>query len=152
VSKPQFHSIKGERDQRFNSSPLGIAVDSVREKRPTFSTRGRVLPNNTRAGRINLMAVADVLAEHGLDPAVELVKIVKTNKLPPDVTARVLNELLQYTQPKLKSVEVRGKVAVTAFDINDDQARAIAQEFLKASAGDGAPRLTVDEAMEAMLK
>lgn len=100
---------------------------------PKRSTKGR--------GRINLKAVAEVLAERGLDPTEAIVAILQPvdpdtgeslpSKLELDVQARILNELLQYTQPKLKSVEIKAKVAATSFDVNNDQARRIAEEFLK---------------------
>lgn len=114
------------------ASPLGAAAEAVRPKKPTF--RGRELAvSNSKSGKINLRAVAEVLSDLGLDPAVELVRVVQAGTLPPDIHARILNELLQYTQPKLKSVEVRAKLVATSFDVNDDQAKRIAQEFLKAS-------------------
>ena len=47
-----------------------------------------------------------------------------------------MNELLQYTQPKLKSVEIKARVVGTSFDVNDEQARRIAEEFLKAAASE----------------
>lgn len=58
--------------------------------------------------RINLKAVAEVLAEEGLDPTVELVKIVRTGKLPIEVQARTLTTLMEFYQPKRKAVEVSG--------------------------------------------
>lgn len=94
-----------------------------------------------RPGRINLRAVAEVLAERGLDPTEAIVNILQPHdehgaplacRLEPEVQARILNELLQYTQPKLKSVEIRAKVVATSFDVNDEQAARIAQEFLAA--------------------
>jgi hypothetical protein len=105
------------------------------------------LPQNRSAkkpGRINLRAVSEVLQDRGLDPTEELVNIIapldengepKASELDAEVRARILNELLQYTQPKLKSVEIRAKVVGTSFDVNDEQARRIAEEFLK-SAGE----------------
>lgn len=113
-------------------SPLGVAVDSAKARRPRVA--GIELPAKrmtTTPGRINLKLVAEVLAEKGLDPTVELVDILQSGELPLDVQTRVLNELLQYTQPKLKSVEVKAKVATGAFDVTDDQARRIAEAFLK---------------------
>ncbi len=99
-----------------------------------------------KPGRINLKAVAEVLAERGLDPTEAIIDILQPVdpetgedlpcRLDPDVQARILNELLQYTQPKLKSVEVRAKVAAAGFDINDEQAKRIAEEFLKGSTGE----------------
>jgi hypothetical protein len=78
--------------------------------------------------RINLRAVAEACIEEGLDPAVEIAKALKAtipmmrsgmpvlddkgkNIMVPlldvDTRMRTLNEFLQYTQPKLKSVEVK---------------------------------------------
>lgn len=80
--------------------------------------------------KINLKAVAAALIDEGYDPAVEIISILKkqipvydvngvprvdpkTNKpimrdaLDPDTKLRMLNEMLQYTQPKLKAVEVK---------------------------------------------
>lgn len=115
----------------MGNSLIGKAVASRVARKPHLPQAR----TSKKAGRINLQAVAEVLAEHGLDPTVELVRILKTDQLDPDVQVRVLNELLQYTQPKLKSVEIRAKVAGTSFDINDEQAKRIAEEFLKASTG-----------------
>jgi len=79
---------------------------------------------------INLRAVSEALIEEGLDPAVEMIKILKKeipvldsngnprfigktkvpmmrSALDDDTKLRTLNELLQYTQPKLKSVEMK---------------------------------------------
>lgn len=91
--------------------------------------------------RINLKAVADVLAERGLDPTEQILGILcptdeegrpLPSSLDPDVQARIWNELLQYTQPKLKSVEVKGNLTAAVVNFSPDQARAIAEEFIKA--------------------
>jgi hypothetical protein len=104
--------------------------------------------SSRRPGRINLKAVAEVLAERGLDPTEAIIDILQPTdpetgealpcRLDADVQARVLNELLQYTQPKLKSIEVKGSIGVKAFDVNDEQAKRIAEEFLKQQAAGGA--------------
>lgn len=82
-----------------------------------------------RPGAINLKAVADACIEAGLDPAAEIAhalaatrpligkdgrQVFDDNGLPvmvplvdSDTRLRALNELLQYTQPKLKAVEVK---------------------------------------------
>ena len=79
--------------------------------------------------KINLKAVAVALAEEGLDPALEMVRILKAqvpllsragapvmnddgtplmvDALDADIKLRMLNEMLQYTQPKLKAVEMK---------------------------------------------
>jgi hypothetical protein len=70
--------------------------------------------------RMNLTAVADVLAQYSLNPAEELAKIltpvvvvdqqtgaeIEEHRLDPADRARVLLELQQYVAPKLKAVEV----------------------------------------------
>jgi len=77
---------------------------------------------------INLKAVAEACVDEGLDPAVEIAKALKATipmcrngqqvfddmglpvmvpLLDVDTRMRTLNEFLQYTQPKLKSVEVK---------------------------------------------
>ena len=75
------------------------------------------------------MAVSEALVEEGLDPAVEFARILKGRPMfndegkeiidpatgqpvrrydiDADIRARMLSEILQYTQPKLKSVEVK---------------------------------------------
>ena len=78
--------------------------------------------------RINLKAVAEACIDEGLDPAIEIAKALKATipmmrngmqvyddngvavmipLLDVDTRMRTLNEFLQYTQPKLKSVEVK---------------------------------------------
>jgi len=59
-------------------------------------------------GGINLRKVAEVLEAEGLDPTVEIVRVVQGDLLEADVKARVLLELLGYCQPKLKAVEHTG--------------------------------------------
>lgn len=51
----------------------------------------------------NLKSVADVLIDAGLNPAEEILRVLPS--LQADVKAKLLAELLQYVQPKLKSVE-----------------------------------------------
>jgi hypothetical protein len=82
-----------------------------------------------KPGRINLKAVAEACIDAGLDPAVEILRAlqekvivmdrsgapvldeqgnpVMVDRVDPDTRLRTLNELLQYTQPKLKAVEVK---------------------------------------------
>jgi hypothetical protein len=131
------------------------------EKRSAVTgTFGRIADDNTPAvhtplvpasratsrkpGRINLKAVGEVLQERGLDPTEEIINIIDgvdehgRHLIDPDTRLRILNELLQYTQPKLKSIEIKAKVAATAFDVNDEQAKRIAEEFLRASTTEAA--------------
>lgn len=80
------------------------------------------------AHKINLKAVAEACIEEGLDPATEIARAlsakiplvkngqqifddnglpVMVNLVDADTRLRTLNELLQYTQPKLKAVEMK---------------------------------------------
>lgn len=94
---------------------------------------GRSYANSRKAkqpGKINLKAVAEALAEAGMDPTVEMIKVLQRrvpvtdrngnpvidvmtgdplmeDVVDSDTKLRTLNELLQYTQPKLKAVEMK---------------------------------------------
>ena len=93
---------------------------------------------------INLKAVAEALREAGMDPAVEMINILQrqvpvrdangkpridpetkqpmmVDAIDADTKLRVLNEMLQYTQPKLKSVEMKvsGNLELTAEQLDN---------------------------------
>lgn len=93
---------------------------------------------------INLKAVAEALREAGMDPAVEMINILKrqvpvrdvngkpridpetkqpmmVDAVDADTKLRMLNEMLQYTQPKLKSVEMKvsGNLELTSEQLDD---------------------------------
>ncbi len=101
--------------------PTGAKTGRTHAKQITSQKKGRDM-------RINLKAVAEACIEEGLDPAVEIAKALKATipmmrngmqvfdengvavmvpLLDVDTRMRTLNEFLQYTQPKLKSVEVK---------------------------------------------
>jgi hypothetical protein len=122
---------------------FGHIADLKTDKTKRYLDKSR---SSRTPGRINLKAVAEVLEEHGLNPTEEIVKLLRPigddgevlpSKLDPDTRARVLLELQQYTAPKLKSVEIKGKIATAAFQVSPEQARAIAEEFLKSEAAGG---------------
>lgn len=93
----------------------------------------------TRSKGLNARAVADVLESYGLDPVEEIAKILQARKpvldregkpvldelgnpqmvstIADDLRLRTLNELAQYTRPKLKAVEV----TVKAPELTDEQ-------------------------------
>lgn len=101
--------------------PTGAKTGRTHAKQITSQKKGRDM-------RINLKAVAEACIDEGLDPAIEIAKALKATipmmrngmqvyddngvavmipLLDVDTRMRTLNEFLQYTQPKLKSVEVK---------------------------------------------
>ena len=113
-------STKIPRHPDLRSGPPVLATTSDLATYP--ETSARTHHDNAKSakkpGRINLRAVAEALAEEGLDPATELIRIIQAGSLEPKVQASILNELLQYTQPKLKSIEVKGKFELTEEQID----------------------------------
>lgn len=121
-AKPSLSQISGF----FGQSPAQIGAKQ--------STEGR--------GRINLKAVGEVLAGYDLDPAHEIAKILAKTKpvfkdgkpvldeetglqkeepvLPTDLALKVHLELLRYTRPQLKAVEVTMKEP----ELTDEQVEA----------------------------
>ena len=95
----------GLRAPRVNA--LAVSGDSMKFKSGAKKTKAGGKKNAT----FNLQAVADVLAAEGLNPAVEVVKALKGGKLDAKTAASVALALLEYCQPKLKSVEHKGTVA-----------------------------------------
>lgn len=101
--------------------------------------------------RINLKAVAEACIDAGLDPAVEILRALSEkvpvldrsgqpvlddlglpmyiDRVDPDTRIRTLNELLQYTQPKLKAVEVKmsGALELTSEQLDNRLAMLIAK-------------------------
>ena len=104
--------------------------------------------------RINLVAVAEALASEGLDPAIEMVRILQSqvpllsrggapvvdedgelvmvDALDADTKLRTLNEMLQYTQPKLKAVELK---ISGALDLTSEQLDVRLAALLAKAAG-----------------
>ena len=100
------------------------------------------------------MAVSEALVEEGLDPAVEFARILKGRPLvdengeavidpatgqqarrydiDSDVRVRMLSEILNYTQPKLKAVEVKmsGSLELTSEQL-DQRLGALLQKAMK---------------------
>ncbi len=100
------------------------------------------------------MAVSEALVEEGLDPAVEFARILKGRplvdengepvidpvtgqqarryELDADVRVRMLSEILNYTQPKLKAVEVKmsGSLELTSEQL-DQRLGALLQKAMK---------------------
>lgn len=126
-------SSKAQRLAELAGAPprMATADDLQAAGADTSSTHARQISASTKhqsPHRINLKAVAEACMDEGLDPAVEITKalnkqiplfkagqqVFDDNGLPvmvhlvdADTRLRTLNELLQYTQPKLKAVEVK---------------------------------------------
>ena len=122
------------------------------------SGRADIRSFHNKPGRINLKAVAEALMEAGLDPAVEMARILKekrpvmfrgehvkndkgeplyTSVVDEETQLRTLNELLQYTQPKLKSVEIKGNLTM---DLPQDQVDARLTSLLNKAMKPGAKK------------
>lgn len=126
----------GRKSSKAGEPPALAAVEGADFSAPQLDGKRKSRSNT----RINLRAVSDVLSDYGMDPAAEMVRILTaeipltardgspvlddkgeplmTPALDADTRLRFMNELLQYTQPKLKSVDV--KIDHTA-DLTDDQ-------------------------------
>lgn len=113
----------------------------------------RTSPNKN--GKMNLRGVVEVLSEFGLDPTVELARVLTGHRkvldrsgnpvldtegqpitepiLGDEMRTKVLLELQQYVHPKLKAVEMTVKKA----ELTDEQVEARLQQLLaKAAAKD----------------
>lgn len=96
----QWLAEHGEQFEKGNT--LKVSATDLAESAPQVDGRAC-----SKKGGINLRKVAEVLEEYGMDPTVEIVKVLP--ELDDALKAKVMLELLQYTQPKLRSVEVSGK-------------------------------------------
>lgn len=84
------------------------------EELPAAATKSRRAKLNKKGtDSLNLKAVAEVLALAGMNPAEEVIKVMQTSgALDPKTRAMVALSLLEYIQPKLKSIEHKGNVGV----------------------------------------
>lgn len=116
-------------DTRSGEPPTMATVGDFQGSNEKPRGRGVTDRSPREKGRINLKAVAEACMEEGLDPAVEILRVLTTkvpvldrngqpvlgedgkpmmvDRVDPDTRLRTLNELLNYTQPKLKAVEVK---------------------------------------------
>jgi hypothetical protein len=132
---------------------LVTADDLVRSSAAKPSRKHAVSRSSKKPMGINLKMVSEALIEEGLDPTLEMIKILKKEvpvldangkprvdkagkpitrpALDDDTKLRTLNELLQYTQPKLKSVEMKvsGNLELT----NEQLDARLAMLFAKAA-------------------
>jgi hypothetical protein len=136
----QRHNATRNADLAGAVPQLATTQDCVAAVEPQMDTHSKQTAARSKT-RLNLRRVVEVLEDEGLDPTEELVRLVKDpSALDADVRARFLNELVQYYQPKIKAVELTGKdgapIEVTA--ISQEQAEAIAREYLISSKADAA--------------
>lgn len=122
----------------LNGAPpqLASAAD-LQAAGPNTRSTHEIQRSSKNPTRLNLRRVVEALEEEGLDPAVELIRVVKDpSMLEPDVRARFLNELVQYYAPKVKAVELSGPNggAIPVAAISAEQAEKIAREYLIAQA------------------
>jgi hypothetical protein len=107
-----------------------------------FTTHNRA--GNDHGGRpfnagMDLRGVAEVLASEGLDPTLELAKLIKGFPDPEEpsrtvyliehkVRAHMLNELLKYVHPQKKAVEVDQRVTLKGREL-DARLQQLMQQF-----------------------
>lgn len=108
-----------------------------------------------KPGRINLKAVAEALADEGLDPAVEIPRVLRARRavvdrqgnqvfgpdgkplmedvVDADTKLRTYTELLGYLQPKLKAVEVKmsGSLELSEEQLNQRLSALLAKAVRK---------------------
>lgn len=96
----------GEEFHRGNELKVAKSATDLAESAPQIKpVPGAQVPKSG----INLRKVAEVLEEYGLDPTVEIVKVLNEGSLDDALRAKVLLELLQYTAAKRKAIEISGK-------------------------------------------
>jgi len=124
--------------------PKLASVEDLEAAGPTPAHRHAKQISSKKPMGINLKAVAEALREAGMDPAVEMINILQrrvpvrdvngkpridpetkqpimVDAVDADTKLRMLNEMLQYTQPKLKSVEMKvsGNLELTAEQLDN---------------------------------
>lgn len=115
----------GESFRNGNELQVAKSATDLAESAPQIPPGG--VPKKSG---INLRKVAEVLAEYNMDPTVEIVKVLP--QLDDALKAKVMLELIQYIQPKLKSIEVNATVQ----ELTPEQAKKrLAHLMGKASSG-----------------
>lgn len=141
----------------LNGAPPRLASSADLQAAGPKSNRRHAIETSTGNKyplKINLLAVAEALVEEGLDPAIEFARVLKGRVLydedgkqiidpttgapvrryaiEEDVRVRMLSEILQYTQPKLKAVEVKlsGSLELTSEQL-EQRLSALLQKAMK---------------------
>ncbi|HET8872038.1 MAG TPA: hypothetical protein VFM48_16465 [Aquabacterium sp.] len=97
--------------------------------------------SSKRPTRINLKAVAEVLAARGYDPTEEILNQLESGELEADVATKTWLTLLEYTQAKKKAVEITATHNVRAEQISDAELMRIA---LRGAASDAVDADVID--------
>ena len=145
----RLDELNGAPPRLASSADLQAAGPKSNRRHAIESSTGNKYPL-----KINLRAVSDALVEEGLDPAVEFARVLKGRALyddegkpvidpvtgepvrryaiDEDVRVRMLSEILQYTQPKLKAVEVKlsGSLELTSEQL-EQRLSALLQKAMK---------------------
>ena len=136
MAKTPSKSVSRDLHELAGAEPVMASLQDFKGSNPFFAGRSNAVAqskSNKKGSklrmRINLVAVAEALSAEGLDPAIEMVRILQSqvplmtrggapvidedgepimvDALDADTKLRTLNEMLQYTQPKLKAVELK---------------------------------------------
>ena len=158
---PSKSATRGDLHDLAGSAPAMATLQDLKGANPFFGGRGHAVAqskSNKKGSklrmRINLVAVAEALSAEGLDPAIEMVRILQSqvplmtrggapvidedgepimvDALDADTKLRTLNEMLQYTQPKLKAVELK---ISGALDLTTEQLDVRLAALLNKAAG-----------------
>lgn len=137
---------------------MGIEPESLQlreQKLVDLEERTRQLEIQTRRSKRSAKELQEamylLMEKHDFSPMEELVQIAISLRGDPaqqDLRVKILQDLMQYTQPKLKSVEVRGEVdhKHTVVIVRYGEDGRVSQERLSAP---GAPQV-LDVAAEAV--
>ena len=123
-------STKAQRLAELAGAPPRLAsAEDLECAGPRTGRTHAVQVSSPSKTRLNRKAVAEALLDEGLDPATEIARVLRGRPLlddngnevidpvtglpvmehlvDPEVRLRTLNSLLEFTQPKLKAVEVK---------------------------------------------
>lgn len=142
---PMIDGRKGLHSELSGEIPQLATVESVKGRSLSDNGRDHAVSNsysrlNRVQHKINLKSVAEALLDEGLDPAVEIARMlrgeVKVNAetgeietdpltgeplreylIDEEIRLRTFNSLLEFCQPKLKAMEVK----VTNNDLSSEQ-------------------------------
>lgn len=107
----------------------GVTDKPTRDFQLMVAARNNANANKSRNTKVafNLRAVSEALVDEGFDPAKRLIDVLKKGELEADIEARLLMQLLEFTQPKLKAVEVKIDPLAT---VTEEQMNARIQALL----------------------